>query len=57
MVDARVGGVARAIIRKGIGLETPNHGSSCKGSILRLFCGSTGVNCRAEFNFLGRFLC
>ena len=51
MVDTRVGGVARAIIRKGIGLETPNHGSSCKGSILRLFCGSTGVNCRAEFNF------
>lgn len=38
MVDARVAGVPRTVVRKGIGLETPNYGSCCKGSVLLLVC-------------------
>ena len=36
MVDCRVAAVSRTVKRKGTGLETPNYGSSCKGSIVAL---------------------
>ena len=43
MFDSRVAAVSRTVKRKGIGLETPNYGSSCKGSICFTF--SKNLDC------------
>ena len=37
MDDSGAFAFPRTIIRKGIGLETPNYGSSCKGYLLYCF--------------------
>ena len=37
MVDYRVGAFSRTVKRKGTGLETPNYGSTCKGSFTFFF--------------------
>ena len=44
MVDC-VAAVSRAVKRKGTGLETPNYGSSCKGSIFYLLSKNLGCFC------------
>ena len=37
MVDTRVAGFPRTVVRKGTGVEAPNFGSPCKGSVFFSF--------------------
>lgn len=37
MVDTCVAGFPRTVVRKGIGVEAPKFGSSCKGSVFFSF--------------------